>query len=130
MISNRNNFSYLRCTSHPHTSFQVPSQLAFLVQEKKRKIEFQFGRHGGHPGFPIRMILATFDLKATLMIPTKLQIKWSFGSGEEAKNRFSRRPSWIYDRNDFSYFSSTSHPDASYQVSSQLAFWFSRRSEK
>ena len=47
---------------------------------------------------------------------------WPFGSGEEAKNSFSRwRPSWISDCNDFSYFCSTSHPDASYQVSSQLA---------
>ena len=31
--------------------------------------------------------------------------------------------------NDFSYFWSTSHPDASYQVSSQLAFRFRRRSK-
>ena len=41
------------------------------------------------------------------------------------KNRFSRwqtwRPSWISNRHDFSYFWSTSHPDASYQVASQLA---------
>ena len=52
---------------------------------------------------------------------------WPFGSGE-AKNIFSmRRPSWIFDRNNFSYFCSTSHPDASYQVLSQLAFWFRRR---
>ena len=36
----------------------------------------------------------------------------------------------ISDQNDFSYFCSTSHPDASYQVSSQLAFRFRRRSEK
>ena len=37
---------------------------------------------------------------------------------------------WISDPNDFSYFWSTSHPNASYQVSSQLAFRFRRRSEK
>ena len=55
------------------------------------------------------------------MLPTKFGVNWPFGSGE-AKNRFSRwRPSWISDRNDFSYFRSTSHPHASYQVSSQLA---------
>ena len=40
------------------------------------------------------------------------------------------QPTWIYDRHDFSYFLSTSHPDASYQVSSQLAFQFRRRGEK
>ena len=57
-----------------------------------------------------------------------------FGSGEEVKNRFSRwppwQPSWISNQNDFSHFWSISHPDASYQVSSQLAFGFRRRSEK
>ena len=60
------------------------------------------------------------------MLLTKFQVNWPFGSGEEAKNRFSRwpprQPSWISIRNDLSYFLSTSHPDASYQVSNQLAF--------
>ena len=28
------------------------------------------------------------------MLPTKFQVNWPFGSGEEAKNRFSRRPPW------------------------------------
>ena len=68
------------------------------------------------------------------MLPTKFRVNWPFGSGEEAKNRFTRWPpwwpSWIADRNNFSYFWSTSHPDANYQISSQLAFWFRRRSEK
>ena len=63
-----------------------------------------------------------FDLQVTLMLPSKLGVNWPFGSGEEAKNRFSRwRTSWISNLKDFSYFWSTSHPDASYQVSSQLA---------
>ena len=97
----------------------------FSVQKKKRKIDFQDGGHGGHLGFPIGTILAIFDLQVTLMVPSKFWVNWPFGSGEEEKNRFSRwrpwRPSWISDRNDFSYFWSTSHPDASYQVSSQLA---------
>ena len=51
--------------------------IGLSVQEKKQKIDFQDGGHGGHLGFPIGMILA--------------------------------------------YFRSTGHPDASYQVSSQLA---------
>ena len=78
--------------------------------------------------------LAIFDLQVTLMLPTKFGVNWSFGSGEEAKNRFSRwppwRPSWISDPNNLSYFRSTSHPNASYQVSSQMAFQFRRRSKK
>ena len=57
---------------------------------------------------PIGKISANFDLQVTTMLPTKFRISWLFGSGEEAKNRFSRwpswRPSWISDRNDFSYF--------------------------
>ena len=75
-----------------------------LGLEKKRKIYFQ----DGHLGFPICTLLATFDLEVTPMLPTKFGVNWPFGSGEEAKNRFSRwrpwRPSWISDRNDFSYF--------------------------
>ena len=39
---------------------------------------------------------------------------------KKRKNKFSKwppwRPSWISDQNDFSYFWSTSHPDASNQV--------------
>ena len=56
------------------------------------------------------------------MLSTKLPVNWPFGSGEEVKNRFPRwqpqQPSCTSDRHDFSYFLTTSHPDASYQVSS------------
>ena len=66
--------------------------------------------------------IAIFDLQVTPMLPCKFGVNWPFGSGEEEKNRFSRwRPSWISDWHDFSYFWSTGHPEASYQVSSQLA---------
>ena len=84
----------------------LPSEsIGLLVQEKKRKIDFQDGGHGGHLGFPIGTILAIFDLQVTLMLPSKFGVKWPFSSGEEEKNRFSRwRPSWISDRHDFSYF--------------------------
>ena len=34
-----------------------------LVQEKKWKIDFQDGGHGGHLGFPIGTILAIYDLR-------------------------------------------------------------------
>ena len=79
-------------------------------------------------------ILVIFDLQVTPVLPTKFQVNWPFSSGEEAKNRVSRWwpwwPIWISGWNNFSYFLSTSHPDASYQVKSQLVFWFRRRSEK
>ena len=55
------------------------------------------------------------------MFPTKVQVSWPFLSGVEAKNKFSRRrlrrPSWIFNRNEFSYLWSTSHHNDSYQVS-------------
>ena len=64
------------------------------------------------------------------MLPTKFQVNWPLGSGVEAKKKFSRwPPPWISDQNDFCYFGSTSPHDASYKVSSQLAFWFKGRSE-
>ena len=92
---------------------------------EEAKVDFQDGGHGGHLGFPIGMILAIFDLQVTSMLPSKFGVNWPFSSGEEAKNRFSRwqpwQPSWISDWHDFSYFWSTSHPNASYHVSSQLA---------
>ena len=75
------------------------------IQEKKFKIAFQDGNCGSHLVFPIRMILASFDLQVTSMILTKFQVNWPIGSGDEAKNRFSRRlpwwPSWISNRISF-----------------------------
>ena len=92
--------------------------IGLSVQEKKGKIDFQNGRHGGHLGF---WILAIFDLQDTPTLPTKFQVNWPFGSGKEAKNRFSKwppwQPFWISNLNHFSYFLSTSNPDASYKVS-------------
>ena len=53
------------------------------VQEEKRKIDFQ---DGGHLGFPIRPILATFDLQVTPMLPTKFQVNWAFDSSYFSHN--------------------------------------------
>ena len=41
------------------------------------KMDFQDGGYDGHLGFPIRTILATLDLKITLILPTKFQVYWS-----------------------------------------------------
>ena len=76
--------------------------MGLSVHEKKFKTDFQYGNFhdcGSHK------LLAIFDLQVTSMIPTNFEVNWPFGSGEEAKNRFSRLPpSWISDRKDFSYF--------------------------
>ena len=54
-----------------------------LSVQEKGKIDFQ---DGGHGGFPIRTILAIFDLQVIPMLPSKFGVNWPFGSGEEAKN--------------------------------------------
>ena len=41
------------------STFQV---IGFLVQEKKRKLRFRDGGHGGHFGFPIETIFTITDL--------------------------------------------------------------------
>ena len=41
------------------------------------------------------MVLAIFDLQVTLMLPTKFGVSWPFGSGEEAKNRFSKMAAMV-----------------------------------
>ena len=124
-ISDQNDFSYFWSASHPDAFYHVWSQLAFGFRRRSEKIDFQNSCHGGHLGFPTGTILVIFDLQVTPLLPSKFGVNWHSGSGEEAKNRFSRwrswRQSWISDRNSFSYFWCTSHPDASYQVSSQLA---------
>ena len=78
------------------------------VQNKKFKIDFQDGGHGGHLGLLIRMILAIFDIQVTLILLTKFQVNWPFRSGEEVQNIFSkwlpRRLSWIFDQTNFSFF--------------------------
>ena len=63
--------------------------IGLSIQVKKFKTDFQDGNCGGHLVFLIGAILAIFDLQVTLMILTKFVVR-IFGSGKEAKNRFSR----------------------------------------
>ena len=62
--------------------------IGLSVQKKKKKIDFKDGDHGGHLGILIGTILAIFDVLVTPMLPTKFQVSWSFGSGEEVKINF------------------------------------------
>ena len=102
------------------------------VQKKKGKIDFQDGRHLGfwigtilaifistshpHPFYQFSNQLALWFRKISekkeLSDPNNLSyhvsIQMAFQFRREAKNRFSRwlswGPSWISDRDDFSYF--------------------------
>ena len=67
-ISDRNHLSYFRSTSYPNISYQVSSQPTFL--------RFAIG--------------TTFYLQVAQILSTKLRVNLSFGSGEEAHNRFLR----------------------------------------
>ena len=65
----------LYCSPDYQTSFESTD---LSVQEKNFNIDFQ---DDGHLGFPIRMILATFDLQVTSILPMTFRINWPFGSG-------------------------------------------------
>ena len=52
--------------------------IGLSIQEKKFNIDFQ---DGGHLGLPIRMILATFYLQVTLILP--IRVNWPFGSNKK-----------------------------------------------
>ena len=48
--------------------YQTSFKSIGLLVQKKFKIDFQ---DGNHLGFPIRMILATFDLQVSSILPIK-----------------------------------------------------------
>ena len=90
----------------PRCFLPIFESVGLPVQEKKRNIYFQDGRNGGHLEFPIGTRLASYILQVTAMLSTKFWVNWPSGLAEEAKNRFSRwwpLPSWISNRNDFSF---------------------------
>ena len=50
-----------------------------FCSREEAKIDFQDGHN--HLGFPIRKILAIFDLQVTPMLPI-FQVNWPYGSGD------------------------------------------------
>ena len=96
---------------------------------KKVQTDFQDGHHGRNLEFQQfelffiykspRCFLPSFE--STGLSVQKKKRKIDFRDG---------RHLCISDQNDFSYFWSTSHPDASYQFSNQLALWFRKISKK
>ena len=89
---------------------------------------------GSHLGFPIRMILATVDLQVTSILPMNFESMALSVQGKSSKQIFkmdAMAAMWDFLSQRFElFFLSTSHPYASYQVLSQLAFQFRRRREK
>ena len=87
--------------------------IGLSVHKKKRKIDFQDGRH---LGFPIGTILAIFISTSYPDVSYQFSNQpalWFRKISE--KKRVSRwPPSWISNPNNLSCFRSTSHPNASY----------------
>ena len=98
------------------TKFQVN----WPFGSESAKNRFEDGGHGSHLGFPIKMVLAIFDLQVTSMLPTKFQVKLAFQLRRRSEKQIFKRAAiaaiLISDQNYFSYIWSTSHPDASYQI--------------
>ena len=116
-ISDWNNFSYFNIFKLSRCFLPIFNQLALWFRKINEK-SFRMATMVAILDFRSKQFKLFLNLHVTLMLPTKFRVKWPFSSGEEAKNRFSRwlswRPSWISDRDDFSYFCSTGHLDASY----------------
>ena len=75
-------FKLLSIYKSPQCFLPSSESTGLSVQEKKRKIDFQDGGHGGHLGFLIGMILAIFIPQVTSMLPSKYRVNWPRGVGE------------------------------------------------
>ena len=89
---------------------------------------------GSHLRFPIRMILATVDLQVTSILLMNFESIALLVQEKKFKTDFQDGRLSLNLGFPIATISavllSTSHPDASYQVSSQLASQFRRRREK
>ena len=93
------------------TSFE---SVGLFVQKEKFNVDFQDGSHGGHLGFPIRIILATLLSTSDLNISNEVSCLLAFWFRRKSSKFFFSTwrlglPSWISDRNDFSYFNYIIH---------------------
>ena len=65
------------------------------------------------------------------MLPTQFRVNWPFSSEEEGKIDFQGGHHLGFPIGTIlAIFISTSHPDASYQFSNQLALWFRKISKE
>ena len=111
-ISDWNNFSFFVIYKLPQSFLPRFESISLSVQEKKWKTDLQDGCLGGW-GLSWISDHNDFIFLSTSHSDASDQVIWHFGSGEEAKKRFSRWlpwwPSWNSNWKDFSYFWSTSH---------------------
>ena len=102
--------------------------IGLSVLEKKQKINLQEGGNSGHLGFQIGMILATFDLQVTPMLPS---FKLTGHMVQEKKWKINFQDSRHNGHLGFKIRMILAIFDLQVnQNSSQLAFQFRRRSKK
>ena len=95
------------------------------------QIDFQIDHHCGNLGFPMETILVIFDLQVAPIPPSKFRVNWPFRLGEKAINMAA-----ILDLRSERFYLfliciwSARCPNSIYQVWSQMAFRFRRRSAK
>ena len=114
-ILDQNNFSNFLSTSHHDTSYQRLSQLAFWFRRRCSNSIFKTVAMAAILDYASeRFSLFFYLLKVALIFPTKFWVNWPLCLKEAVQNRYSRwqrwRPSWISDRNNFTYFLSTTSP--------------------
>ena len=87
MLKSWRSLGFPQSSGSPLPAYETPPTANRWLN--KGRINFKDDHHGDHFGFPIREILAIFDIQVAQILPTKAQVNWPISSGEE-QNRFSR----------------------------------------
>ena len=103
-----------------------------FCSRKKFKTDFQDGRHGRNLGFLIATIWAIFLIYKSprCFLPSFKSIGFSVQKKKGKIDFQDGHHLGFLIGTILAIFISTSHPDASYQFSNQLALWFRKISEK
>ena len=120
VILDWNDFTYFWSTISSDTSFQVWNQIAFWFKEPYFEKKIKMAAVASILNFRSEWFYSFFELRVTLMLPTKFTCHLAFWFRRRSLNRFSKwriwQPFWISARNDFSYFLSITHSDTSFRA--------------
>ena len=103
--------------------------IALSVQEKKFKTDFQDGRHDHNLGFPIANLVFFIYKSPRCFLPSFESVGFSVQKKKGTIDFQEGRHLGFLIGTILAIFISTSHPDASYQFSNQLALWFRKINE-
>ena len=107
-------------TSHPDPSYQFSNQLALWFRKISEKKSFNMADMTAILDFRAKQFKLFLIYKSPKCFLPSFESNGLSVQEKKRKVGFSRllswRPAWIFDRDDFSYFWSTGHLDASYLV--------------